>query len=207
MTTNALCRSDIELLGNIVTKQVTLRYFSDGTAITQFDLLVKKKTKPPAKERVDVFTVTARADEAERLKQYAKAGDGVVVKGRLRYQKDSEGRIISAIEAEQLSFIGAPTQLYWNKLTLVGQLLSKSSLRQSVNNQSYLKLQLATDDAEPAQLTSCNLWGYPAELVDKQSNVGDKLVIDGSLKKAFAEDLLISPVLVDGHTCVLINQF
>ncbi|UPW20461.1 single-stranded DNA-binding protein [Agarivorans sp. TSD2052] len=201
----AICRSNIELLGNLVTKDITLRYFSDGTAITQFEMLVKKKTKSTGKEQVEVFQITARGEQAERLKSYAKAGDGVVLKGRLKNQKDSNGKIVSAIEAEQLSFVGAPSVLYWNKVTLVGEIANKSSLRKSVNNQSYLKLQLITDSNDAQHLVNCNLWAYPAELVAKQAELGDKLVVEGALKKAFSDDRLISPILIDGHTCLHLN--
>lgn len=197
-----ICRSSVEILGNIVSKDITLRYFSDGTAITQFEVLFKRKPKGSGKEQVEVFQLNARGEQAERIKQYAKAGDGVVISGHLKNQKDSKGAISSAIEVEQVSFVGAPSQLYWNKVTLVGEIVEKSSLRKSINNQSYLKLQVSTDQSDQQHVVNCNLWAYPAELIDKQAEVGDKLVLEGALKKAFAEDKAISPILVDGHTCL-----
>ncbi|MDO6687799.1 MULTISPECIES: single-stranded DNA-binding protein [unclassified Agarivorans] len=197
-----ICRSNIEILGNLVTKDVTLRYFGDGTAITQFEVLVKKKTKSSAKEQIEVFQITVRGEQAERLKSYAKAGDGVVINGRLRNQRDSAGEIVSAIDAEQLSFVGGPTQLYWNKATLIGEIAHASTLRKSVNDQSYIKLQLATDLSDTQHRVNCNLWAYPAELIAKKAKLGDKLVVEGSLKKAFADDQKVSPILVDGHTCL-----
>jgi single-stranded DNA-binding protein len=200
-----VCRSDVELLGNIVTKEFTLRYFSDGTAITQLEVIVKKKTKASNKEQVEVFQLCARGEQAERIKRYAKTGDGVVIKAQLKTQKDPAGKILSALEIEHINFVGAPSQLYWNRISLVGEIVAKSRLRKSVNNQDYIKLQLLTDAKDASHRVNCNLWAYPAQLIDKDAQIGDKLAVEGSLKSAFADDQQVSPILVDGHTCLRIE--
>jgi len=79
---------------------------------------------------------------------------------------------------------------YINRVTLLGRVASKPSLKYTPNGQAVLNLRLATAYSyqkdgqweEVPQFTTCVFWNRPAEIIDQQISTGDYLYVEGRLQ-------------------------
>lgn len=90
--------------GNL-TRDVEVRYLQNGTAVCDIGIAVGG-----IKDEVDFFDVTVFGQTAEYLGQYAKKGNKVSVKGRLKldqWEKDGEKRSKVKIVADSVNILTA----------------------------------------------------------------------------------------------------
>lgn len=98
--------------GNL-TRDVEMRYTSNGTAAASFSIACNRKYKQgdDTKEEVSFLDVVAWGKTAELCAQYLVKGSGVIIDGRLqqrRWDDKDTGQKRSKVEivAEQVHFVG-----------------------------------------------------------------------------------------------------
>ncbi|WP_026959090.1 single-stranded DNA-binding protein [Aliagarivorans taiwanensis] len=194
-------RSRIVLLGNIVSKQLVVRYFADGQAITHFDIEVKSRAADG--ESKHYFSIQAKGELAERLSQGAVAGQGIHLEGYYHQQLNKQNQLVSSITATNADLIGTATKLYWNRSELVGQVVKRSALAKSTNDREFIKLSLDVGSNAPID---CQLWGFPAKYLDQHGGEGSQLLLEGELRMVRGKSTDEKSVLLHGHTCIKINN-
>ena len=100
----------IMLIGHL-TKDPTLRYTQNGTAVASFTLGVNRRFSNQTGEReADFINCVAWQKTAEFVSQYFKKGQPMALEGRLqvRSYEDNEGqrRWVTEVVAEQVEFVG-----------------------------------------------------------------------------------------------------
>ena len=97
------------LAGNL-TRDPELRFTGDGVPVCSFGLAVNRVFSK--NEEVDFFNVSAWRDLGERVANYKKKGDPVLVEGRLQYRtweaQDGSRRSAVDVVADNVQFLGRP---------------------------------------------------------------------------------------------------
>jgi single-strand DNA-binding protein len=97
------------LAGNL-TRDPELRFTGDGVPVCSFGLAVNRVFSK--NEEVDFFNVSAWRDLGERVANYKKKGDPVLVEGRLQYRtweaQDGSKRSAVDVVADNVQFLGRP---------------------------------------------------------------------------------------------------
>jgi single-strand DNA-binding protein len=97
------------LAGNL-TRDPELRFTNDGVPVCSFGLAVNRVFSK--NEEVDFFNVSAWRDLGERVANYKKKGDPILVEGRLQYRtweaQDGSKRSAVDIVADNVQFLGRP---------------------------------------------------------------------------------------------------
>jgi single-strand DNA-binding protein len=97
------------LAGNL-TRDPELRFTSDGVPVCSFGLAVNRVFS--RNEEVDFFDISAWRDLGERVANYKKKGDPVLVEGRLQYRtweaQDGSKRSKVDVVADNVQFLGRP---------------------------------------------------------------------------------------------------
>jgi single-strand DNA-binding protein len=95
------------LAGNL-TRDPELRFTNDGVPVCSFGLAVNRVFSK--NEEVDFFNVSAWRDLGERVANYKKKGDPVLVEGRLQYRtweaQDGSKRSAVDVVADNVQFLG-----------------------------------------------------------------------------------------------------
>jgi single-strand DNA-binding protein len=95
------------LAGNL-TRDPELRFTNDGVPVCSFGLAVNRVFSK--NEEVDFFNVSAWRDLGERVANYTKKGDPVLVEGRLQYRtweaQDGSKRSAVDVVADNVQFLG-----------------------------------------------------------------------------------------------------
>ena len=184
----------VNLLGNVVSKQNTVRYFADGKALLLLDLVVKKTWKSPQGElkNHDTFMTVRVLDRlAEQIATKVQPGDALFVQGGL-------GKYMDVVHLQWAD----KNKLFWNQVYCSGVVTQIEQLK-SVNDADYIKLTL---QLEPHTL-EVNLRGKTAELMRDKLSLHQTLLVEGalgskSIKTAHGFD---RQYWLDGHTCVSID--
>ena len=97
------------LAGNL-TRDPELRFTNDGVPVCSFGLAVNRVFSK--NEEVDFFNVSAWRDLGERVANYKKKGDPILVEGRLQYRtweaQDGSKRSAVDVVADNVQFLGRP---------------------------------------------------------------------------------------------------
>ena len=97
------------LAGNL-TRDPELRFTNDGVPVCSFGLAVNRVFS--RSEEVDFFNVSAWRDLGERVANYKKKGDPILVEGRLQYRtweaQDGSKRSAVDVIADNVQFLGRP---------------------------------------------------------------------------------------------------
>ncbi len=97
------------LAGNL-TRDPELRFTNDGVPVCSFGLAVNRVFSK--NEEVDFFNVSAWRDLGERVANYKKKGDPILVEGRLQYRtweaQDGSKRSAVDVAADNVQFLGRP---------------------------------------------------------------------------------------------------
>ena len=95
------------LAGNL-TRDPELRFTNDGVPVCSFGLAVNRVFS--RSEEVDFFNVSAWRDLGERVANYKKKGDPILVEGRLQYRtweaQDGSKRSAVDVVADRVEFLG-----------------------------------------------------------------------------------------------------
>jgi single-strand DNA-binding protein len=95
------------LAGNL-TRDPELRFTNDGVPVCSFGLAVNRVFSK--NEEVDFFNISAWRDLGERVANYKKKGDPVLVEGRLQYRtweaQDGSKRSAVDVVADNVQFLG-----------------------------------------------------------------------------------------------------
>lgn len=98
--------NSVNEIGNLV-QDPEIRYTSEGTAVTQFNIAVNEKFN--GNEKVHFFPVVCWRKLAEAVAEYQKKGQRVAVSGRLEQQrwedKDGNKRSMIKIVAHNVDFL------------------------------------------------------------------------------------------------------
>lgn len=205
----------IVLLGNIVSKQNTLKYFADGKAVLSLQLLTKRKWRDASgqwQEFANYFNVTVLGQQAEMLAKGAKPGLGLYVRAQLREKTLRNGNVVGVLEAQSVKLIDKASSVSWNQAHINGRLISHSALVQTINGQDLITLSInISESMEKEQLVDVKLKGATAKLIasqltDQASGQVDVLV-EGSVSSQSKKiaDEFTHQYWIDGHTCVLSN--
>lgn len=104
------------LVGRL-SKDCTLKYASNGTAITEMSLAVNRKYKKDEgyQDEVSFFDIVVFGKSAENCNQYLSKGSSVLIEGRLRQSvwKNDEGQTRSKVEvvADNVQFLSKPKEV------------------------------------------------------------------------------------------------
>ncbi|MCE0558452.1 MULTISPECIES: single-stranded DNA-binding protein [unclassified Motilimonas] len=188
---NQVLGCQVNLLGNVVSKQNTVRYFADGKAVLMLDLVVKKswKTAQGELKSHDTFVTVRVLDSlAEQIAKQVQAGDALFVQGRL-------GKYI---EVAQLQWADK-NKLFWNQVYCSG-VVSQIERLKSVSDADYLKLVLQLEQTT----LEVNLRGKTAELMLDKLTEQQSLLVEGALgsKSVKTASGYERQYWIDGHTCV-----
>jgi single-strand DNA-binding protein len=97
------------LAGNL-TRDPELRFTQSGTPVCGFGLAVNRVFSK--NDEVDFFDISAWRDLGERIANYKKKGDPVLVEGRLQYRtweaQDGSKRSAVDVVADNVQFLGRP---------------------------------------------------------------------------------------------------
>src|ERR671923_1037179 len=97
------------LAGNL-TRDPELRFTGDGVPVCSFGLAVNRVFSK--NEEVDFFDITAWRDLGERVANYKKKGDPILLEGRLQYRtweaQDGSKRSKVDVVADSVQFLGRP---------------------------------------------------------------------------------------------------
>ena len=97
------------LAGNL-TRDPELRFTQSGTPVCGFGLAVNRVFSK--NDEVDFFDISAWRDLGERVANYKKKGDPVLVEGRLQYRtweaQDGSKRSTVDVVADNVQFLGRP---------------------------------------------------------------------------------------------------
>lgn len=205
----------IVLLGNIVSKQNTLKYFADGSAVLSLQLLTKRKWRDSNglwQEFANYFNVTVLGHQAELLAKAAKPGLGLYVRAQLREKTLSNGTVAGVLEAQSVKLIDKASSVNWNQAHLNGKLVAHSALVQTITGQDLITLSInISESVEKEQLVDVKLKGATAKLVASQlggdNNTEIDVLVEGSVSSQSKKvaDEFTHQYWVDGHTCVLSN--
>jgi len=205
----------IVLLGNIVSKQNTLKYFADGKAVLSLQLLTKRKWRDSAgqwQEFSSYFNVTVLGKSAEALAQQAKPGLGLYVRAQLREKTIKGGSISGVLEANSVQLIDKASSVNWNQAHINARLISRTPLVQTINGQALITLSVnISDTVDKEQLVDVKLKGATAKLVASQLedgiSDGVNVLVEGSLNSQSKkiDEEFSHQYWIDGHTCVLSN--
>jgi|GEM_PF-2320263 len=206
----------IVLLGNIVSKNNTLKYFADGKAILSLQLLTKRKWRDSAgkwQEFASYFNVTVLGAMAESIAKQAKPGLGLYVRAQLREKTIAGGKISGVLEANSVQLIDKASSVNWNQAHINGRLVSHSGLVQTINGQALITLNVNIGEgADKEQLVEVKLKGATARLVSSQLEEGmdskTNVLVEGSLNSQSKKmnDEFTHQYWIDGHTCVLASS-
>lgn len=205
----------IVLLGNIVSKDNTLKYYADGKAVLSLQLLTKRKWRDGQgqwQEFANYFNVTLLGEEAELIASQAKPGIGLYVRAQLREKSLKTGETTGVLQAHSVKLIDKASSVNWNQAHLHGQLVSQSQLVQTINGQDLITLSVNLSSAsDKTQLVDVKLKGAAAKLVASQ--IGNdfsgpvSVLVEGSLSSQSKKsgENFTHQYWIDGHTCVLSN--
>ncbi len=190
------------LLGNVVSKENTVRYYSDGTASVVIDLLVKQKWQSgqgQAKEKSYYYRILLKGPLAELVGSEVKAGDSLYVRVSLANVKDRPGLLL----AQFAQLVPKPAKLYWNKVHLSGRLKESGELRDSLGNKPMLQLKL--DNGIEKSVIPVTLRGYGAQLAAKELAPGKNVLVEGSLqsKSIKLEESYLQEYWIEGFSCLV----
>lgn len=188
-----LSQCQVHMLANVVSKDNTLRFFADGQAVLNLDVLTKKiwhNAQGEAQSKDDYFTVRLLGNVAQSLTESVAAGDSIYLQGALS----------KVIEAQQVTLMKKPNKLYWNQAYHQGPVTEMKMLT-SVNNSQYLQLEVGTD----SNALSVNLRGKTAQLLQNQLQVGQHIVVEGALASRSVKLAkgYERQIWLDGHTAVI----
>ena len=100
----------VVLAGNL-TRDPELRFTQGGTPVCGFGLAVNRVFSK--NDEVDFFNISAWRDLGERVANYTKKGDPVLVEGRLQYRtweaQDGSKRSTVDVVADNVQFLGGRT--------------------------------------------------------------------------------------------------
>src|SRR5918996_4120988 len=99
----------VVLAGNL-TRDPELRFTQEGVPVANFSIAVNRIRSKS--EAVDFFNVSCWRELGERVANYKKKGDPILVEGRLQYRtwQNSDGTRRSAVDviADNVQFLGRP---------------------------------------------------------------------------------------------------
>lgn len=181
----------VTLLGHLVSKQNTVRYFADGTAILLLDMVVKKTwTTAQGEQKIQesFFTVRALDQLAQEVALGLQAGDAIFVQGML-------GKYLDATQIR----IAGKNNLYWNQAYCCGEVVKIEHLK-TVNDLDYTKVHLQLEHHQ----MEVNLRGKTAQLMRDKLSLQSHLLVEGAIssKSTKVKDAFERHYWLDGHTCV-----
>ncbi len=181
----------VNVLGQLVSKQNTVRYFADGKAILLLDIVVKKtwQTAQGEMKNQDTFLTIRVLDQlAETIAMDLQPGDAIFVQGWL-------GKYL---DASQIRHAGK-NKLYWNQAYCCGEVIKIDHLK-TVNDLDYTKVQLQLEH----HLMDINLRGKTAQLMRDKLSLQSLLLVEGAIgsKSTKVNDGFERQYWLDGHTCI-----
>ncbi|WP_158587094.1 single-stranded DNA-binding protein [Motilimonas pumila] len=187
-----LSQCQVNMLANVVSKDNTLRFFADGQAVLNLDVLTKKSWQNGQGEtqsKDDYFSVRLLGEVAQSLLAPVAAGDSVYLQGSLN----------KVIDAKQMTLVKKPNKLYWNRAYHQGEVTAIKTLT-SVNNSAYLQLAVGTD----SDALQVNLRGKTASIMQNQLQLGQHIIVEGALasRSVKTNNGYDRQVWLDGHTAV-----
>lgn len=97
----------VHLIGR-TTKDIELRYTTQGTAVARFTLAVNRRKKEDGTQEADFISCIAWSKTAEIMDKYVHKGDQVGVVGRIQtgsYEKDGHKVYTTDVVVEELEFL------------------------------------------------------------------------------------------------------
>ena len=97
----------VHLIGR-TTKDIDLRYTTQGTAVARFTLAVNRRKKEDGTQEADFISCIAWSKTAEIMDKYVHKGDQVGVVGRIQtgsYEKDGHKVYTTDVVIEELEFL------------------------------------------------------------------------------------------------------
>lgn len=181
----------VTVLGQLVSKQNTVRYFADGTAILLLDIVVKKswQTAQGEQKSQDTFLTVRVLDQlAQTVATGLQAGDAIFVQGML-------GKYLDATQIRS----AGKNKLYWNQAYCSGEVVKIDHLK-TVNDVDYTKVQLQLDH----HIMEVNLRGKTAQLMREKLTLQSQLLVEGAIgsKSTKVNDGFERHYWLDGHTCI-----
>lgn len=201
----------IVLLGNIVSKDNQLKYFANGTAILELEIITKRKwrnNKGELQEISHYFGITLVGDLAQQIAQDVKAGQGIYIRALYRQPRNQSPILNDRLEASFAKLIDRPTSLHWNHANVVGRVVEWSSMAQTISGQDLLSVKVALADNDDSNV-EVKLKGSAAKYTYQQ--LSDKTdspcyaFIEGSLasqSKRLSEGFS-HQYWIDARTCLI----
>lgn len=141
----------IVLLGNIVSKDNQLKYFANGTAILELEIITKRKWRNNQGELQELshyFGITLVGELAQQIAEDAKAGQGIYIRAVYRQPRSQSPIINDRLEANFAKIIDRPTSLHWNQAHVVGRIVEWSSMAQTISGQDLLTVKVALPNSD-----------------------------------------------------------
>lgn len=101
---------NVVILTGRLTADPELRYTTQGTACTSFNLAVDRASRD---DSADFPTIVAWRETAEFINQYMRKGSRIVVRGELRtrtYDDNGKNRKVTEIQADRVEFADSRPQ-------------------------------------------------------------------------------------------------
>lgn len=202
----------IVLLGNIVSKHNQIRYFADGTAMLPLEVITKRKWRDKQgtwQDQSNYFSVTLLGQDAENAVANAMAGQGIYVRAQIRQLQSQSTQSKDTLQAQQVKLMPKSTAINWNQAHLVGTVVKRSELVQTINGVDLLTLELDVSNIDDKTIhTEVKLKGATAKYIANQLSQDNpptmafvEGVLSGQSKKV--GDSFSHQYWVEGHTCVL----
>ncbi|MGB0833094.1 MAG: single-stranded DNA-binding protein [Psychrobium sp.] len=202
----------IVLLGNIVSKHNQIRYFADGTAMLPLEVITKRKWRDAQgtwQEHSNYFSVTLLGQDAEDAVANAQAGQGIYVRAQIRQLQSQSAQSKDTLQAQQVKLMPKSTAINWNQAHLVGTVVKRSELVQTINGVDLLTLELDVSNIDDKTIhTEVKLKGATAKYIANQlsqDNAPTMALVEGVLSGQSKKvgDSFSHQYWVEGHTCVL----
>ncbi|NRA55200.1 MAG: single-stranded DNA-binding protein [Gammaproteobacteria bacterium] len=205
--------NNIVLLGNIVSKDNQLKYFADGTAILELEIITKRKWRNSAGEKQELahyFGITLIGDLAQQIALDAKAGQGIYVRALYRQPRAKSPIANDRLQANFAKIVDHATSLHWNQAHAVGQVIEWSSMAQTISGQDLLTIKLALpQSAQETCVLEVKLKGAAAKFTYQQLNDKNKTscnaFIEGSLasQSTKQEQGFVHHYWLDAKSCII----
>lgn len=101
---------NVVILTGRLTADPELRYTTQGTACTSFNLAVDRASRD---DNTDFPTIVAWRETAEFINQYMRKGSRIIVRGEVRtrtYDDNGKNRKVTEIQADRVEFADSKPQ-------------------------------------------------------------------------------------------------
>jgi len=205
--------NNIVLLGNIVSKDNQLKYFADGMAVLELEIITKRKWRNNQGEKQELahyFGITLIGELAQQIALDAKAGQGIYVRALYRQPRAKSPIANDRLQASFAKIVDHSTSLHWNQVHAVGQVVEWSSMAQTISGQDLLTIKVALSQLnQDACVLEVKLKGAAAKFTYQQLNDKQQqpcnAFIEGSLasQSTKQDSGFVHHYWVDAKTCII----